>query len=92
MSVYVDHLKPWEAHRWWAHMCVGANDPLDDLHEFAQRIGLQRRWFQDKPRYPHYDVTPGMHRRALACGARELCRVEFVRTCSREAKAHATKG
>ncbi len=30
---------------------------MEELHEFAARLGLQRRWFQDKGRYPHYDVT-----------------------------------
>jgi len=89
--IYVDTLKPQEAYRnrWWAHMCVGANDDIDELHAFAQRIGLQRKWFQADARFPHYDVTPGMHRRALACGATLLGRTEFVRTCAREVKAHA---
>ncbi len=30
---------------------------LEELHQFAKTIGLRRSWFQDKPRYPHYDLT-----------------------------------
>lgn len=30
---------------------------VDELHEFAQGIGLKREWFQDKLREPHYDMT-----------------------------------
>lgn len=31
-------------------------DTVDELHEFAQIIGLKRNWFQEKPNKPHYDV------------------------------------
>jgi len=30
---------------------------LEELHFFAQQIGLKREWFQDHPRHPHYDLT-----------------------------------
>lgn len=30
---------------------------LDELHLFANQIGLKREWFQDKPGQPHYDLT-----------------------------------
>ena len=33
-----------------------SDNSLDELHEFAQKIGLKRKWFQDK-RLPHYDIT-----------------------------------
>jgi hypothetical protein len=29
----------------------------DALHAFARRIGLRRRWFQNRGRHPHYDLT-----------------------------------
>lgn len=44
MSVYIDPK---------GHLVA---DSRDELHEFAQRLGLQRKWFQDK-RLWHYDVT-----------------------------------
>jgi hypothetical protein len=41
------------------------------LHEFARGLGLERRWFQDHPRHPHYDLTTGrMRRKAVARGAK----------------------
>ena len=29
---------------------------LKELHEFAEKIGLKKEWFQNK-KYPHYDLT-----------------------------------
>jgi hypothetical protein len=29
----------------------------DELHQFAQRMGLKRAWYQNHPRHPHYDLT-----------------------------------
>lgn len=43
---------------------------IDELHAFAQRIGLKREWFQDHGLVPHYDLTPRMRERALQTGAR----------------------
>jgi hypothetical protein len=66
MAVYVDA----EGIRWrgreWSHLVA---DSLDELHTFADRLGLQRRWFQSKSRYPHYDVTASVRARALSLGA-----------------------
>lgn len=47
-----------------------AADSLDELHEFAERIGLKLAWFQEKGELSHYDLTtPGMRRRAAESGA-----------------------
>lgn len=66
MAVYVDA----EGIRWrgreWSHLVA---DSLDELHTFAARLGLQRRWFQSKSLYPHYDVTASVRARALSMGA-----------------------
>ncbi len=32
-------------------------DTLDELHKFAQAMGLKREWFQNHRRHPHYDLT-----------------------------------
>jgi hypothetical protein len=46
-----------------------AND-LDELHSFAKSIGLQRRWFQNRLRHPHYDlISKIIVQRALEKGA-----------------------
>jgi hypothetical protein len=47
-------------------------DSLDDLHAFAKRLGLKREWFQAKPRFPHYDLTPSKRPQAVRLGAVEV--------------------
>jgi hypothetical protein len=55
---------------------LATNGPLEGLHAFSRLIGLQRRWYQDHPRHPHYDVF-GKPAEGLQpnCTARELVRV-----------------
>jgi hypothetical protein len=43
-------------------------DDLEELHSFAQKLGLKREWFQDK-RVPHYDVSDGKRKLAIRLGA-----------------------
>lgn len=48
----------------WAHMwCNPGHEDL--LHEAAREIGLKRKYFQDKPGFPHYDLTTGKRKLAL---------------------------
>lgn len=44
---------------------------LQELHEFARKIGLKRHWFQrgKSRRHPHYDLFRGMHGKAMEAGA-----------------------
>lgn len=61
MSVYIDAI---------GHL---AADSLDELHEFARRLGLRREWFQDKGPLSHYDATVKWRRdRAMVMGARPV--------------------
>ncbi len=86
MSVYVDdavHL--WRGLR-WAHLLA---DDLDELHAFAERLGLPRRAFQDKRSGAHYDIDAALRERALALGAVAISRHvdrERVRAIIRNAK------
>lgn len=52
----------------WCHMTA---DNLDELHALADKIGLQRRWFQAKSNVPHYDLTPTYRAKAIEAGAVE---------------------
>jgi hypothetical protein len=71
VTVYVDDaVWPWRGER-WAHLMA---DTLDELHEFAQRLGRPRVSFQDKLSGCHYDVTAQMRERALAMGAVAISR------------------
>lgn len=51
---------------------------LDELHAFAARLGLRRSWFQDKTRWPHYDVVIGWRDRAVKLGAQLVTSKELV--------------
>ena len=65
MSVYVDPARwPWRG-KLWAHLLA---DDVEELHTFAQKLGLQRSWFQMKGG-AHYDVTAAKRAQALKLGA-----------------------
>lgn len=71
MTVMVDEIRVWPTKIPWfkggsAHLTA---DTLPELHAFASRLGLQRRWFQEHPVHPHYDLTPDKRDEALAMGA-----------------------
>ncbi|MCB5201668.1 DUF4031 domain-containing protein [Neorhizobium sp. T786] len=54
-------------------MCHMAADTLAELHATADFLGV-RRWFQDKPGAPHYDICKRNRARAIAAGAVEVNR------------------
>jgi hypothetical protein len=72
VSVYVDHAF---AYGEWGRWSGGGHlqaDTTDELHAFAERLGMRREWFQSKPRRPendHYDLTHTLRARALELGA-----------------------
>lgn len=68
----------------WSHLTA---DTPTELHELAQRIGLQRRWYQGRCKQArrgkcdelagscvhfHYDVTDSKRVKAVAAGAVEI--------------------
>lgn len=59
----------------WSHL---AATNLEELHTFAQTLGLWRSWFQDKPGRPHYDVRAEHYHKAIALGAVPMKRRELV--------------
>ena len=69
MSVYVDNaFVAGDWGRWTGGGHLQA-DSLEELHAFAERLGLRREWFQSKPGRPendHYDL--GRRGRELALG------------------------
>jgi hypothetical protein len=71
VAVYVDKLRNWG----WrlgpsCHLITdGANE---ELHAFADRLGLKREWFQKSASGPHYDLTARRRQRAIELGAIEL--------------------
>ena len=73
-------------------MCHMFAERVEDLHAMADRIGVQRRWFQDKPGFPHYDICKSKRALAVACGAVEVDRRQFVAIVDRLRKTPATEG
>ncbi|CAN5736098.1 hypothetical protein BH09ACT8_BH09ACT8_56030 [soil metagenome] len=88
MTVYVDDARiPARVGRHattWSHLFA---DTQDELHAFAERLGLRRSWFQDPVKIGkpikarpgsraaenwHYDVTESKRRQAVSMGAREV--------------------
>ena len=72
MTVYVDDMYLYEMGKFKRgprtyKMSRMIADTLDELHAMAAKIGVDRRWFQDKASGPHYDIT--MTKRALAVKA-----------------------
>lgn len=77
MAVYVDEaIWYWQGLR-WCHLLA---DDLDELHRFAQRLGVYRSSYQGPPktRIPHYDITGFERRKALVLGATPASRAEIV--------------
>jgi hypothetical protein len=72
VSVYVDHAF---AYGEWGRWSGGGHlqaDSAEELHAFAQRLGMRREWFQSKPQRPendHYDLTEAGRVLALQLGA-----------------------
>lgn len=77
MSVYVDDA----SHRFgYMVMCHMIADTLAELHAMAEKIGIQRRWFQQKRAdMPHYDICRTKRKLAVKFGAIEIDQRETVR-------------
>jgi hypothetical protein len=66
MAILVDDaVWPWRG-RLWAHLV--SDRSVDELHAFAERLGIPRRAFQGD----HYDVTDELRDCAIAEGARAV--------------------
>lgn len=60
------------------HMVSTASE--DELHAFAQEVGLKREWFQNKNKNPHYDLTTlRAKRRALRAGAKYVDSISLIK-------------
>ncbi|RZS87554.1 uncharacterized protein DUF4031 [Motilibacter rhizosphaerae] len=72
MTVLVDTaIWPWRD-RLWAHLV--SDESYDELHAFAERLGLPRRAFQGD----HYDVPEDLRERAVELGATAVTGRELV--------------
>jgi len=65
--VYVGRRRYKLGNMWMSHMVA---DNLNELHEMARSIGVDRKHFQDKPAKPHYDVCRSRKELAISFGAK----------------------
>lgn len=61
-------------HLRWCHMATDDHTlaGLAELHLMAWKLGLRRSWFQNKPRFLHYDLTPPKRQLAIENGAQTV--------------------
>ena len=69
--IYVDTIRRCDPTKCWpyrtaAHLWA---DDDEEIHRFAQRLGLRRQWAQQRPGFMHYDVTQTMREAAIRAGA-----------------------
>jgi uncharacterized protein DUF4031 len=95
VTIYVDNFRvPAQVGRRagsWSHLF--SDTSVEELHEFAQRIGLKRSWFQPRNRRydrgpdrvwrNHYDVTESKRVEAIAAGAIPITIREFSEIAQR---------
>ena len=73
MTVLVDPaIWPWRGRK-WAHLV--SDESYDELHDFAERLGIPRRAFQGD----HYDLAEDHRLRAIELGATPVGSRELVR-------------
>ncbi len=65
--------------RFWRRRCghLVSDASLEELHNFAEGLGLRREWFQEKS-IPHYDLTGEIYELALQRGATLVSSREIV--------------
>jgi len=79
VAVYLDDFRVRWRGREWSHLTA---DSTEELHEFAERLGVPRRGFHHNPDRPwkdHYDIPEALRGAALQMGAKEIGRREAVR-------------
>ena len=73
MAILIDSPQWWHRERWWGHMV--SDTSYDELHAFAEGLGVPRRGFERD----HYDIPIELHPEALAQGAEFVSSKELVR-------------
>lgn len=76
MAVYVDAMQASLGRMIMCHMVA---DTDEELHEMADRLGLDRKWHQ-KPgtEHSHYDICKSKRAQAIRLGAKEIDRRGLV--------------
>jgi hypothetical protein len=79
MTVYVDDMRAKFRRYVMCHMMA---DTLEELHEMADKIGVDQKWFQGPhsghAEFPHYDIVLSKRKLAVAAGAIEVSQRRLV--------------
>ena len=73
MTILMDEARWWHDGRKWCHLV--SDESYDELHDFAQGIGIPRRAFQGD----HYDIPEEYRDAMIAAGATVVESRELVR-------------
>ena len=79
MAVYVDNARFNLGRMIMCHMLA---DSVAELLDMADRIGVDRKWFQPES-HPHFDICKAMRAKAIAAGAIEADRRQLVEVMKR---------
>jgi hypothetical protein len=73
VTILIDEARWWWKGRKWCHLVSDVS--YDELHEFADRVGIPRRGFQGD----HYDVPEEYRSDLVAAGAEQVESRELLR-------------
>jgi len=73
VTILIDEPRWWHRGRRWCHLV--SDESLDELHEFADAVGIPRRGFQGD----HYDVPEEYRDGLIAAGAQVVESRELLR-------------
>ena len=74
--VYVDNFNAPFGNMIMCHMIA---DSTEELLQMCDKIGVQRRWIQEKGTwYEHFDICVSKKKKALALGAKQISARELV--------------
>jgi hypothetical protein len=73
VTVLIDEARWWWRGKKWCHLI--SDSSYDELHDFAERVGIPRRGFQGD----HYDVPEEYREDLIAAGAEQVESRELVR-------------
>ena len=59
VAILIDAPNWWHRELWWGHMV--SDESYDELHAFAERLGVPRRGFERD----HYDIPEQLHAAAI---------------------------
>jgi len=73
VTILIDEARWWWRGKKWCHLI--SDSSYDELHDFAEQVGIPRRGFQGD----HYDIPEEYRDELIAAGAEQVESRELVR-------------